>query len=335
MSEKPAVSHQVAEADDIAVFDGFTIAFNIRSRRNDLPKVVGVVVRVASDLLTLRRDAAIIVTQRVFVDMRVKVDLGILVLHRNVVEVVDSYGLLGHKVVAQGLLELWCHEVVTRARPREYGEVNLEPEEIHHERNNDKSDDARAKVFSKGRDAQRTLLAVDVEQVPEVDDDGYTDGEEGEGADILGANNARHADTSQEEPLPPLAAKGIVSQLVESNVAQNAQSHEEHQCRIQQDETSLSNVRVVEKNDGSCNNACREAVARLPHDQEDNTDRQGTHHSRHRPVCDVWNSVGDVGIANVLEEEGSIVANEPAGECEEELAKGRVHVEEVGSLEVV
>lgn len=45
--------------------------------------------------------------------------------------------------------------------------------------------------------------------------------------------------------------------------------------------------------------------------------------------------VGDVRVADVLEEERSIVAGEPACEGEEELAEGRMDVEEVGTLEVV
>jgi hypothetical protein len=74
---------------------------------------------------------------------------------------------------------------------------------------------------------------------------------------------------------------------------------------------------------------------RLPHDPEDNADGQGTHHGRHRSVRDIGDSVGDVRVADVLEEERSIVANQPAGECKEEFAKGRVDIEEVGSLKVV
>lgn len=334
VSKKPTVSHQVTETDNIAVLDGVATAFHLLGR-DDLPEVVGVVVRVASDLLALGRDATVLVTQRVFVNMRVKVDLGVLVLHRNVVEVVNSNGLLGHEVVAQCLLEFRRHEIITGTRSGKDGEVDLEPEEVHHERHNDESNDASAEVLAKSRDAQRALLAVDVEQVPEVDDDRHTDREEGEGTDVLGANNAGHADTSQKKPLPPLPTKRRMTELVETDVAQNAQGHEENQSGIEQDEASLTNVRVVKENDGGRNNARREAVARLPHDPEDHADGQGTHHSRHRSVRDVRNSVGDVRVANVLEEEGSIIADQPTSECEEELAKGRVNIKEVGSLKVV
>ena len=43
----------------------------------------------------------------------------------------------------------------------------------------------------------------------------------------------------------------------------------------------------------------------------------------------------DVGVANVLEEEAAIVAHEPAGECEQQLAEGWMNVEKVAPLEVV
>lgn len=45
--------------------------------------------------------------------------------------------------------------------------------------------------------------------------------------------------------------------------------------------------------------------------------------------------VGNIRVADVLEEEGAVVANEPAGECEEEFAKGGMNIEEVGPLEVI
>jgi hypothetical protein len=45
--------------------------------------------------------------------------------------------------------------------------------------------------------------------------------------------------------------------------------------------------------------------------------------------------VGDVGIADVFEEEAAIIANEPAREGEQQLSKRGVNVEEVGSLQVV
>jgi hypothetical protein len=334
VSKKPAVGYQMAESDNIAVLDRVTKTFHL-DRGDDLPQVVGVVVRVAGNLLTLRRDTAIIITQRVLVNMRMKVDLGLLVLHRDVVEVIDANRLLGHQVVAKSLLELGCHEIVTRTRSGENGEVDLEPEEVHQERNDDKADDASSQVLSEFRNGQRTLLAVDVEQIPEIDDYRHTNREEGEGANILRADNTRHANAGQQKPFPPLSTERRMSELVESDVAKHTQCHEENQSGIQQDKTCLSDVRVVKEDEGSRDDTSRKAVAGLPHDQEDHADRQRSHHGGHRSVGDVWNLVGDVRVANVLKEERSIVSNQPASECEQELAKGRVHVEEVSALKVV
>ena len=93
--KEPAVGDEVAEADEVAVLDGVAKTFH-RYRRNDLPEVVGVVVRVPSDLLALRRYSPIFVAQRIFVDVRVQIYLGFLVAHSDVVKVVDPDGLLRH-----------------------------------------------------------------------------------------------------------------------------------------------------------------------------------------------------------------------------------------------
>ena len=94
-------------------------------------------------------------------------------------------------------------------------------------------------------------------------------------------------------------------------------------------------MRVVKEDHGSRNDTGGKAVARFPHNPEDNADRKRSHHCGHRSVCDVRDLVCDVRVADVFEEEGAIVSNEPACECEEELAKGRVNIEEVGALKVV
>lgn len=114
MSKKPAVGHQMTETNDIAVLDRVATAFH-RDRGNDLPIVVGVVVGIACDLLTLGRDTAIFVAKWVLVHVRVKVDLGLLVLHRDVVKVIDTDRLLGHEIVTERLLEFGSHEIVARS----------------------------------------------------------------------------------------------------------------------------------------------------------------------------------------------------------------------------
>lgn len=92
---------------------------------------------------------------------------------------------------------------------------------------------------------------------------------------------------------------------------------------------------VIEKDESSSENASGQAVARLPHDQIGDGNGKGAENGRHSSVSDVGDLVGNIGVANVLEVKVAIVADQPAHEGEQELAKGRVDIEEVGSLEVV
>jgi hypothetical protein len=258
VGEEPSVGHEMAKTNDIT--DVNAVADLLRdgtSARDDLPEVVGVVVRVSSNLLTLRRNTAIVVTKRVLVGVTVEVDLGILVTDVDGVVVVDADGLLSHDIVAEGLLELGAHKVVTRAGAVEDGEVDLEPEEVEHEGDDDQTSDTSSQVLAELGKAESALSAVDVEQRPEVNCDWDTDGEESEGTNVLGRDDTAEADTGQEEPLPPLAAEGGVTELVEANVAPDRESHEQDKSGIEEDESGLANVGVVEENETSSQNTGR------------------------------------------------------------------------------
>lgn len=124
-------------------------------------------------------------------------------------------------------------------------------------------------MSSEIRKRESTLLAIDVKEIPKVEHDWYADGEEGEGSNILGGNDTAEGDTSQEQPLPPLPAECDVSMLVESDVAVDTESHSKYQCRIEEDESSLSNVSIVKEDQPSCQNTGWKRVARFLHDQED------------------------------------------------------------------
>lgn len=78
------------ELDDVVVAHNATTA-SLRKRLggNDSPVVVGIVVAITSDLLTLTADSTIFVRQRVPVRVGVKEDLGVLVTHRDDIVVVD------------------------------------------------------------------------------------------------------------------------------------------------------------------------------------------------------------------------------------------------------
>jgi hypothetical protein len=310
VGEEPCVGHKMAETDDITNVNAVTnLLRDGASARDDLPKVVGVVVRISSNLLTLRRDTAVVVTKRVLVRVTVEVDLGVLVTDVDGVVVVDADGLLGHDVVAESLLKLGAHKVVTGAGAVEDGKVDLEPEKVEHEGDDNQTSDTSSQVLAELGKTESALSAVDVEERPEVNGDWDTDGEEGKGTNVLGRDDAAETDAGQEEPLPPLAAEGGVSELVEADVAPDGESHEQDKGGIEEDESGLANVGVVEEDETGSQNTSGQRVTGLPHDHEDGRDSQGTHGSRHCAVCNVGHLVCDVRVANVFKQELAIVTN--------------------------
>lgn len=281
VGEKPGVSDQVAKADDVAVLDVMTRLLWKWLGRNDLPHVVGVIMRVSSDLLSLTRDSPVIVAQRVPVSVAVEVHLGFLVLDGDGVVVINGNRLLCHDVVAESLLEFRAHKVIARSRPRKNGKVDLEPEKVEQERNNDQTNNSGRKMLSEIGQGQGALPPVDVEQIPQINSYRNTDGEEGEGANVFGRDDAAQADTSQEQPLPPLAAERVMAKLVEANVAEDRESHEQNKGCIEQDQSRLANVRIVEENEACSENTCWQRVSGFPHDPEDSRHGKRTHHGGH------------------------------------------------------
>lgn len=90
MGEQVALSLGVEELDGILVTNDATTTGSWQGLGgDDLPPVVGVVVGVTGDLLTLAADAAIIVAKGIKILMGMKVDLGVLVLESDGVVVAD------------------------------------------------------------------------------------------------------------------------------------------------------------------------------------------------------------------------------------------------------
>lgn len=77
--------------------------------------VVGVIVGIASDLLSLGGDTAIVVSERIAVRVAVEVDFCLLVADGDGVVVIDANRLQRHHIVAQGFLKLGSHKVVARS----------------------------------------------------------------------------------------------------------------------------------------------------------------------------------------------------------------------------
>lgn len=334
MREQHGVGDDVAQADEVVVDDVVAHAVVV-DQGDDLPEVVGVVVRVAGDLLALARDAAVVVAKRVTGLVAVEVGLGLLVAQGDGVVVVDGDGVGEHDVVAQCLLELGRHEVVAGAGAAQYGKVHLEPEQVEDEGHDNEAEGARTEVLGELAQAQRAVLALDVQQVPEVDDDGRADAGKGKDADVLCRDVAREREARQDQPLPPLTAERGVPQLVEADVAEQRAGHGEDERGVQQDQPRLADVRVVQQDEARGQDARGEAVAALPHDQVRHRHGQGPEDGRHGAEGHIRDLVRDVRVADVVEVEVAVVPDQPAHEGKQELTKGRVDIEEVRPLQVV
>lgn len=123
--------------------------------------------------------------------------------------------------------------------------------------------------------------------------------------------------------------------LVKLDVAQYTDSHEEDEGRIEKDQSSLANVGVIEEDEAGREDAGREGVTRLPHDEENSRDGQSSQQRRKRSVGHIRDLVVNVRVTNVVKQELTIEANQPAYKGKEEFREGRVDVEEVDSLQVV
>ena len=334
MRQEDLVGAQVLEADEIVVLD-IPPQLLVIIDGQDLPVIVGVVERVAGDLLTLARDSAVIISQGVVIVMAVEVGLCLLVPDGQGIVILDINRVGQHDIVAQGLLKFGSHEVIARAGSAENSEVHLEPEEVKDKRQDDEAEGACSEMLAKLGEAEGSLGSLNIQQVPKVDDDGGANGDEGEKAHVLGRDVAGQGKASQDEPLPPLPAERLMAKLVEFDVEEQTAGHGQDEGRIEQDEAGLANMGVVEEHKRGGNNAGGQAIPRFPHDEVSHRHGQGSQNGRQCAERDIGDLVVNIGVANVVEVEMAIVAHKPAHEGEEELGKRRVHIEEVGPLEVV
>lgn len=332
--EEDLVSTNVAKTDQVVVLDDAARRLVVVSGP-DLPVVVGVIVRVAGDLLALAGNTAVVVSKGVAVLVTVEVGLGLLVSNSDAVVVLDVNRIGQHDVVAKGLLEFGRHEVVTRTRSVENSEVNLEPKKVEQERQDDQAKGTGSKVLAELLQTNSTAGSVDVEKIPEVDNDGTANGNESKDTNVLDRDIARKSETGKDKPLPPLAGEGLMSKLVPLDVEKKTASHGENESSIQEDKSGLSNMGIVKKEKTGGEDTGGKTVARLPHDEVCNGDSQGAEGGRQSSESHVGDLIRDVGVTNVIEVEVAIVTDQPADKGEEELAERRVDIEEVGSLEVI
>lgn len=222
--QQDGVSTDVTELDDVAVLDtvALPVGFRIGNRRQNLPVIVRVVEWVSCDLLALAGNTAVIIAEGILLPVAVKKHLGVLVPDSDCVIVLNADRLRRHEVVTEGFLELRGHEIIAWPGAGENGEMDLEPEQVKEERHNDEGKCAGSKVLSPMGHAESSRWAVDIQQVPQVNQNRSTNGDKCENTDILRRDNAAETNARQEQPLPPFTAKGFMTQLVEANVAQDA-----------------------------------------------------------------------------------------------------------------
>lgn len=275
--------------------------------------------------------------------MRMQESLGLLVAHLDGIIVVDRHAAQRQSIVGKGLLESRRHKIITGAALVQNRKVDLEPEEVEEEGDNNQAKGSGGKVCAKLLHSQSS---PDVQQVPEVDGDGGTNGDKGEDSDVFGGDNAGQGNSGQEQPLPPLAPESVVPELVEADVAQERQRHGKDQGCVQEDQSCLADMRVVfasvssnpsrgvphiftEKNKRGGSQGSRQAVSALLHGKEHHGHSQSSKHGGHSSESHIRDAVGDVRVADVVKLEVAIVAHEPAHQSKQKLAKWRVDIEKV------
>lgn len=88
------------------------------------------------------------------------------------------------------------------------------------------------------------------------------------------------------------------------------------------------------------NNASRECshdggISTLFHDGIDNWHRHTRQKRREGTHSNIWNVILGVAVSYVVEEEMTVVANEPPGQAEQHLRKWWMHIEVILSLDVI
>jgi hypothetical protein len=89
------------------------------------------------------------------------------------------------------------------------------------------------------------VTLLDIEDAPQVPEHRRADARKGEQPDHLAAEGTSEGRAGGKHPSPPLARELAVSLLVELDVAEERESHEEHKGGVQEDEAGLGDVAVV------------------------------------------------------------------------------------------
>ena len=151
----------------------------------DFPVIVGVIERISRHLLPLTGYSAVVISERIFVWMAMEICLCVFMTESDEIVVEDVNSLRVHDVVTERFLKFRGHEVVSRPRSREDGEMNLEPEQVKEERYNDQTDCSGHEVLAKCDHVKCSLFSIDIEQGPQVNADCAANCEESEGSNVF------------------------------------------------------------------------------------------------------------------------------------------------------
>src|SRR5947209_19001492 len=102
--------------------------------------------------------------------------------------VMNWRALQRHDVVAQRFLEGGRHKVIAWTTPVKYGKVDLEPEKVKEEWHNNHAKHSCSEMVPKLLKSQPTFH---IEEIPQINGHGRTNGDKRENTDIFRRNDAR------------------------------------------------------------------------------------------------------------------------------------------------
>ncbi|KAH3685246.1 hypothetical protein WICPIJ_003790 [Wickerhamomyces pijperi] len=149
----------------------------------------------------------------------------------------------------------------------------------------------------------------------QIDNHSKPNGNKSKDTDIFGGDDQGQRHTGGSEPGPPFSREHNPESLLvgELGVAENRQRNRDNQRGIQQDQSRLGDMRVVEKNQRGPEQSC----------------------DNRRAISQIRSLVGDVRVSNVVKLERPVVADEVPDKGNEHLGERRMQIEEVGSLQIV
>lgn len=93
--------------------------------------------------------------------------------------------------------------------------------------------------------AHHSVTLFDIQNLPQIPQDSSSDTHKRKESDHLAPKGTCQCCTGRQKPEPPCLRKFPISLLVEFDIAEDRQGHEEDKRGVQEDKTSLDNMSVV------------------------------------------------------------------------------------------